>query len=117
MGLSAPRHAAPQWPRGPDIGPPPGGWMKARLVTIRGAITALYVLAGLTSAAPLRAQGVLTSIPLAGGAQGMEFNSATNRLYVAVSTLNQLMAIDGTTNATLASIPVGIGPSAVAVNT
>jgi YVTN family beta-propeller protein len=70
----------------------------------------------LVPSAPLWAQGILGSIPLGGGAQGVEFNAATNRLYVAVGTLNQLLAIDGATSATLAAVAVGLGPSAVAVN-
>jgi MYXO-CTERM domain-containing protein len=85
------------------------GWCRLALAVGVG-------LAGTAPSAALHAQGVLGSIPLAGGAQGIEVNPATNRVYVAVGTLNQLVAIDGTSHSTLAAVNVGTGPSAVAVN-
>ncbi len=74
------------------------------------------LLAALLAAGTLHAQGILGSIPLAGGAQGIEVNAITNRFYVAVGTLNYLVAIDAATNSTIGTVPVGAGPSAVAVN-
>jgi YVTN family beta-propeller protein len=76
----------------------------------------LGTIGALAAGGSLQAQSILGNIPLAGGAQGVELNTATNRLYVAVGTLNQLVAIDGATNSTLGMLTVGGGPSAVAVN-
>src|SRR5215211_7752586 len=90
--------------------------MGARAAGLRGAMALLGAVLALTAGRPLQAQGILGSIPLAAGAQGVELNTATNRLYVAIGTLNQLIAIDGATNTTVAAVNVGIGPSAVAVN-
>src|SRR5919199_4346909 len=90
--------------------------MKARAAWLRGATALLGAVVALATGAPIQAQSMLGSIPLAGGAQGVEFNTATNRLYVAVGTVNQLVAIDGATNSTLGTVAVGLGPSAVAVN-
>jgi len=63
----------------------------------------LLALAGALGLLPTpdaaRAQAVLAMVPLPGGAQSIELNAATNRFYVAVAGLNQLIAIDGATNA------------------
>src|SRR5436305_1941256 len=90
--------------------------MMVHAAGLRGTVALLAAAMALAVGAPAHAQGVVSSIPLAGGAQGVEFNTATNRLYVAVGTLNQLVAIDGASGSTLAAVGVAVGPGAVAVN-
>ncbi len=66
-------------------------------------------------AAPVRAAAVTASITVGKSAGPLALNPATNKIYVIDRNSNQVIVIDGTTNATT-KINVGTAPVALAVN-
>jgi len=82
---------------------------------LRAAVGALTLLVALGPASAIRAQGP-TGVSLPASAQGVEFNPTASRVYVAVPSLNQVLALDASTNTTVAAISISGGPSSLAVN-
>lgn len=68
---------------------------------------------------PVRADSVLTTIEIgngSGGAGGVAANPATNKIYVTLSGTNEIVVIDGKTQAIAARIGVGSPVGRLAVN-
>src|SRR5947199_1877501 len=65
---------------------------------LRDALGALALLLVLAPGGPGHAQNTPSTVALPAGAQGVEYNAAANRLYVAVASLNQVLALDATSN-------------------
>ncbi len=66
--------------------------------------------------APYQGPPSVLSITAGSGPVGMALNPATERIYVANQSSNNVTVIDATTNLVVTTIPVGKAPSAVAVN-
>src|SRR6185312_6175088 len=68
---------------------------------------------------PLRADSVLTTIEIGNGtgsAGGLAANPATNKIYATLSSTNEIVVINGKTQAITARINVGRGVGRLAVN-
>jgi len=62
------------------------------------------------------AETVVATVAVGTDPQGIDVNSATNRIYVANRGSNNVSVIDGNTNSVIATTAVGTNPQGVAVN-